>query len=78
MIGTPKASFISPSTESYVESALKTVGIADETAGYFYHTFMILCFKISDYFMPSMHREIALIIIKNSHRFKSFYDSLIQ
>lgn len=49
-----KASFFSPSPKTFVESALKTVGIESQTVGYWPHNIMVTClhtrirsFKIS-------------------------------
>lgn len=54
-----------PDATDFVRSALKTVGIADFTTGYYLHTLYHLLIRIGDYLVPSLTRLITIKFMGN-------------
>jgi hypothetical protein len=76
-----KPSFIIPSPDTFVKSAIKTVGLADESIGYLLHTFTVVFFKFVDYLAPSMLRAGTLIfynfVRRNHAKIMNIYENLL-
>jgi hypothetical protein len=68
MIRSTKPSFISPTPELFVESALKTVEIADETAGYQWHAVATLNVHILNYLAPTTFIKISRFVMHSIFR----------
>lgn len=56
-------SIVIPTAEDYVASALKTIGFAGHTTGYWLHSLMVLSANISNFILPFIYKIILRKII---------------
>jgi 17beta-estradiol 17-dehydrogenase / very-long-chain 3-oxoacyl-CoA reductase len=56
--------FIIPSANDYVARAIKTVGFADHTTGYWFHSLMVLAANASNFLVPSVYRMILRKVLE--------------
>jgi hypothetical protein len=62
------------SPETFVKSALKTVGISDECFGYWPHTIIVLIFKFLNYLAPTLYRINMLKFYKKMDLLRSAFN----
>lgn len=60
-----KPTWMAPSAKKFVSSAIKTLGVADHTTGYYPHSILQLAINTIDFFSPSYARSISLKTIEN-------------
>ncbi len=72
--GVLKPYLVLPGPDTYVKSALKTVGIADETVGYPIHTFKVLFEDFCEYFLPSSIPTLKIFVLKNSQNLRNMFN----
>jgi 17beta-estradiol 17-dehydrogenase / very-long-chain 3-oxoacyl-CoA reductase len=60
-----KTSWMSPNSTIFVSSALKTVGIASHTTGYYPHAILHQVINLLDYLLPSYARAITIKTMEN-------------
>lgn len=60
-----KSTWMSPNPKIFVESALKTVGIADHTTGYYPHAILHLVITVLDYLVPSYLKATTIKTMEN-------------
>jgi len=63
-----KPTWMAPSAKAYVASAIKTLGIATHSTGYYPHALLQLSVDVLDFFSPSLARKAALKTIDNVRR----------
>lgn len=60
-----KATWMAPSPKKFVSSAIKTLGVAQQTTGYYPHAILQLAINTIDFFSPVYARNISLKTIEN-------------
>ncbi len=60
MMKSVKPGLMIPSPDTFVKSAIKTVGFADETNGYWFHTIEVVFLNFFDYLAPLLLRAGTL------------------
>lgn len=60
-----RSTWMAPTPNIYVASALKTLGIARVTTGYYPHAILMLASDVLDFISPTLARKISLLIITN-------------
>jgi hypothetical protein len=77
MAKSPTPNIAMPSPDTFVKSALKNIGVADETIGNFFHTIFLVFPQLFDYFTPSTQRAVTLRFYKyvqeNYEKLKDYY-----
>lgn len=63
-----ESSIFAPSAEQFVNSALKTVGIAPSVNGYFFHSFVQISAELTKFLSPSICNILTLIALKDSKK----------
>jgi hypothetical protein len=71
--GNSKDSLIIPSAKTFVESALRTVGIADETSCYYVHIIINKFVVLLNFFMPTLCAKLLHKCVKNFDKTQQFY-----
>ena len=57
-----QSSIIMPSAETYVQSAVATIGVDSVTFGYWPHWLMMTAYSIVKFLNSSLHRKILLMV----------------
>lgn len=57
---------MAPTAEQFVNSALKTVGIAPTASGYFFHAFVQIAAELMKFLSPSICNKLTLIALKDT------------
>jgi 17beta-estradiol 17-dehydrogenase / very-long-chain 3-oxoacyl-CoA reductase len=60
-----KSTWMATTPQNYVNSALKTVGIASHTTGYYPHSLLQLSIDTLDFFSASRARKMTLNVMEN-------------
>lgn len=60
-----KPTWMAPSPKTYVNSAIKTLGVAQHTTGYYPHSILQLAINTIDFFSPVYARSISLKTLEN-------------
>lgn len=63
-----KSSWMAPSPTTYVNEALKTVGVQDRTNGYLMHTVLLSVVQSFDYISPSISKWIVMRVMGKIRR----------
>ena len=57
---------MAPTAEQFVNSALKTVGIAPTVNGYFFHSFVQIAAEFMKFLSPTICNKLTLIALKDT------------
>jgi hypothetical protein len=77
MAKSPTPNIAMPSPDTFVKSALKFIGVADENTGYYFHSIFLVFPQLFNYLAPSTHRAVTLsfhkYVLENYDRLKQYY-----